>query len=116
PITQPHPPIWFGEAHPLTFQACARYGQGWNSVPVGLAEMQRRLAGLRSACEQIGRDFSALEISYETQILIAPSRYAVRQKLQHILSLTPPGGETPHDADFLAFVNSVSDEYTDILR
>src|SRR5579871_3807194 len=33
PVTQPHPPIWFGEAHPLTFQACARYGQGWNSVP-----------------------------------------------------------------------------------
>src|SRR6266849_3232909 len=25
PITQPHPPIWFGEAHPLTLQACARY-------------------------------------------------------------------------------------------
>ena len=37
PVTQPHPPIWFGEAHPLTLEACARLGQGWNSAPVGLA-------------------------------------------------------------------------------
>jgi alkanesulfonate monooxygenase SsuD/methylene tetrahydromethanopterin reductase-like flavin-dependent oxidoreductase (luciferase family) len=28
PAQQPHPPIWFGEAHPLTLAACARLGQG----------------------------------------------------------------------------------------
>jgi alkanesulfonate monooxygenase SsuD/methylene tetrahydromethanopterin reductase-like flavin-dependent oxidoreductase (luciferase family) len=111
PVTQPHPPIWFGEAHPLTFNACARYGQGWNSVPVGVAEMRRRLDALRVACQQAGRDFSELEISYETQILIVPSVDAMREKLKHMLALTPRGVETPQDADFLAFVNGETDKY-----
>ena len=115
PITQPHPPIWFGEAHPLTFQACARFGQGWNSVPVGLVEMKRRLGALRTACQQVGRDFNSLEISYETQILIAPTRDAVRKKLKHMLALTPPGTETPQAVDFLAFVNGETDQYPEYL-
>ncbi len=113
PVTQPHPPIWFGEAHPLTLAACARMGQGWNSVPVGLAEMQRRLKALREACQQVGRAPDELEISYETQILIAPSRAAVRDRLQAMLALTPPGHETlqVQDADFQAFIRGDSSEY-----
>jgi alkanesulfonate monooxygenase SsuD/methylene tetrahydromethanopterin reductase-like flavin-dependent oxidoreductase (luciferase family) len=111
PVTQPHPPIWFGEAHPLTLEACARMGQGWNSAPVGLVELSRRLAALRAACAAVGRPFDELEISYETQILIAPSREAVREKLRRMLALTPPGVEAPADADFRAFVRGDSDEY-----
>lgn len=111
PVTHPHPPIWFGEAHPLTLDACARLGQGWNSVPVGLAELRRRLGTLHAACQRVGRSFDELEISYETQILIAPSRSAVREQLNHMLALTPPGGATPQDVDFRAFVNGESDEY-----
>ncbi|MEO8397521.1 MAG: hypothetical protein ABI700_31275, partial [Chloroflexota bacterium] len=52
-----------------------------------------------------------LEISYETQILIAPTREGVREKLKAMLALTPPGGETPQDEDFKAFVSGASDEY-----
>ena len=115
PVTQPHPPIWFGEAQPLTFQACARFGQGWNSVPVGLVELKRRLDMLQSVCQQNKRDFNSLEISYETQILIAPSRAAVREKLRQMLALTPAGTETPQAADFLAFVNGKTDQYPDYL-
>lgn len=110
-VTQPHPPIWFGEAHPITFDAVARLGQGWNSVPVGLPEMRRRLDLLKAACQKVGRNFDELEISYETQILIAPTREAVRAKLKTILALTPAGTETPKDADFVAFVNGETDEY-----
>ncbi len=111
PVTQPHPPIWFGEAPPLTLEACAHMGQGWNSSPVGLAEMGRRLAALRAACRRAERSFDELEISYETQILIALSRAGVRERLKNLLALTPPGAETPTDADFLAFVNGDSDTY-----
>jgi alkanesulfonate monooxygenase SsuD/methylene tetrahydromethanopterin reductase-like flavin-dependent oxidoreductase (luciferase family) len=111
PAQQPHPPIWFGEAHPLTFDAAARLGQGWNSVPVGLPEMRRRLEALKAACANIGRDFAELEISYETQILVAPTRAAVRETLQRLLAKTPLDMATPQDADFLAFVGSETDEY-----
>jgi alkanesulfonate monooxygenase SsuD/methylene tetrahydromethanopterin reductase-like flavin-dependent oxidoreductase (luciferase family) len=111
PVTQPHPPIWFGEAHPLTFDACARLGQGWNSTPVSQAELRRRVAALRAACDRVGRSFDELEISLETQILIAPTREGVRQKLRAMLALTPPGGATPPDADFQAFVNGESETY-----
>jgi alkanesulfonate monooxygenase SsuD/methylene tetrahydromethanopterin reductase-like flavin-dependent oxidoreductase (luciferase family) len=111
PVTQPHPPIWFGEAHALTLDACARLGQGWNSTPCGLAELGRRLAALKSACEMAGRNFDELEISYETQILIAPDRDGVRQALKKMLALTPAGTATPPDADFQAFMSGASDEY-----
>ena len=111
PVTQPHPPIWFGEAHPLTLEVCARIGQGWNSAPVGVTELERRLGALRAACQRAGREFDELEISYETQILIAPSREAVREKLKHMLALTPPGTPTPPNADVSAFVSGRSDTY-----
>jgi alkanesulfonate monooxygenase SsuD/methylene tetrahydromethanopterin reductase-like flavin-dependent oxidoreductase (luciferase family) len=111
PVTRPHPPLWLGEAHPLTLEACARLGQGWNSAPVGLAELERRLGELRAACARAGRPFDELEISYETQVLIAPSREAVREQLRAMLALTPAGAEKPQDADFLDFVNGASDVY-----
>ena len=111
PVQQPHPPIWFGEAHPLTLEACARLGQGWNSTPGGLAEMGRRLAALRAACQRAGRDFGELEISYETQILMAPTRAAVREKLKDLLALTPPGVALPPEEALHTFRSGESDEY-----
>lgn len=89
PAQQPHPPVWFGEAHPDTLAACARLGQGWNSVPVGLVEMKTRLATLSDACAAIGRDFSEITRSYETQILVATDRASLRRKLQVMADLTP---------------------------
>jgi alkanesulfonate monooxygenase SsuD/methylene tetrahydromethanopterin reductase-like flavin-dependent oxidoreductase (luciferase family) len=111
PVTQPHPPLWFGEAHPLTLAACARLGQGWNSVPVGAAALGQRLAALREACQRAGRNFDELEISYETQILIASSREAVREKLSAMLKLAPAGGAAPVDEEVLAFASGASDAY-----
>jgi alkanesulfonate monooxygenase SsuD/methylene tetrahydromethanopterin reductase-like flavin-dependent oxidoreductase (luciferase family) len=111
PVTQPHPPIWFGEAHPMTLEACARLGHGWNCTPVGPAELRRRLAALRAACQHAGRPFDELEISYETQVLIAPTLDGVRQSLKHMLALTPPGTQVPADADLQAFVSGASDVY-----
>ncbi|MEZ4658626.1 MAG: LLM class flavin-dependent oxidoreductase [Caldilineaceae bacterium] len=43
PVQQPHPPIWFGRNHPLILEACARYGQGWNTTPASLPELRRLL-------------------------------------------------------------------------
>lgn len=112
PVQQPHPPIWFGEAHPDTLAACARLGQGWNSVPVGLAEMQVRLAALSAACAAIGRDFSEITRSYETQILVAPDRASLRQKLQAMADLTP---DAPLSAELAAYLSGATDTLPDSL-
>ncbi len=46
PVQQPHLPIWLGEAHPHILELTARYAQGWNSVPVGLARIAHALSGV----------------------------------------------------------------------
>ena len=110
PVTQPHPPIWFGEPHPVTLEACARYGQGWNSVPVSLPELRHRIAALTDACQAVGRDVDEIEKSLEVQILIAPDRDALRERVREMIALTVPGTSTPQAPDFQAFIDGDSDE------
>jgi alkanesulfonate monooxygenase SsuD/methylene tetrahydromethanopterin reductase-like flavin-dependent oxidoreductase (luciferase family) len=109
PIQRPHPPVWLGEAHPLTMEGAARYAQGWNSVPVRREELQRRLDALAAACGAIGRPVEEIEKSLEIQILIAPDHDAIRSRLKAITALTPPGANIKPQADLLAFVNGESD-------
>ncbi|MCS7056139.1 MAG: LLM class flavin-dependent oxidoreductase [Thermoflexales bacterium] len=107
PVQQPHPPIWIGEAHPMLLEAAARYADAWNSVPVGFAALQQRLTDLRAACVHVGRDYDAIEKTYEVQILIAPDRDALCRKLGAMLALIPPD-EQP--ADVAAFAHGEAAE------
>ena len=107
PVQKPHPPVWFGEAHPDILAATAKYGQGWNTVPVPLAEMKRRLGLLEDACNAIGRNFAEIEISLETQLMVAADRDGLRKQVAKILSLAPAGD--PPDPAILAFVKGESD-------
>lgn len=102
-VQQPHPPIWFGEAHPVILDACARYGQGWNTVPVGYDEVKRRIEALDAACRVHGRSAADLEKSLEVQILIAPDVAGVRTSLQGMVDLAPDSAPLPDGlAPFLA--------------
>jgi alkanesulfonate monooxygenase SsuD/methylene tetrahydromethanopterin reductase-like flavin-dependent oxidoreductase (luciferase family) len=96
------PPVWFGEAHPAILEATARYGQGWNTTPRGLAEVQRRIEALRAVCDQVGRNFDEIEKSLETQILVAADWAGVRSSLQAMLALAPATDNL--DADLQAFL------------
>ncbi len=87
PVQKPHPPLWFGEAAPGGLAACARFGQGWNTTPVDIRELRRRLALLRQACRENGRDAAEIELSLETQVLIAPTLEALRAKLGELVAL-----------------------------
>jgi alkanesulfonate monooxygenase SsuD/methylene tetrahydromethanopterin reductase-like flavin-dependent oxidoreductase (luciferase family) len=108
PVQKPHPPIWFGEAHPLTLQACAKYAQAWNTVPVGLDELQRRLQALAVACDEAGRPFDDIEKTLEIQILIAPDHAAIRRKLNDILALNPAGAKI--NDELRVFLSAETDE------
>ena len=107
PAQRPHPPIWFGEAHPDTLAACARFGQGWNSIPAGLEELQQKLAALAAACEQVGRSVEEIERSLEIQILIVESRDNIREKLQAMADLEPSQKPEP---DLTAYLSGSTDE------
>lgn len=115
PVSQPHPPIWFGEAHPAILAACARHGQGWNSVPVGIDQLRQRVAALGDACQAVGRDVGEIEKSLEIQILIGRDHAAIRQKLRDMLALTPDGAATPDDPALLAFIAGDSDDIPSVL-
>ena len=93
PLQQPHPPLWFGEAAPAALAACARYGQGWNTTPVPLPELRRRIALLAAACQEVGRDLAEVERSLETQILIAPDLDGLRRLLASLIAV---GGDQNH--------------------
>jgi alkanesulfonate monooxygenase SsuD/methylene tetrahydromethanopterin reductase-like flavin-dependent oxidoreductase (luciferase family) len=106
PVQLPHPPVWFGEAHPDTLAACARFGQGWNSLPVGRVALKQNLAALAAACDQVGRDVDDIERSLESQILIVEGRDQVREKLQAMADLEP--GKSP-DPDVVPYLSGASD-------
>ncbi len=93
PLQQPHPPLWFAEAAPGGLAACARFGQGWNTTPVPLPELRRRRGLLEDACREAGRDMTEIDLSLETQVLIAPDLEAVRTSLARLLAL---GGKSNH--------------------
>jgi alkanesulfonate monooxygenase SsuD/methylene tetrahydromethanopterin reductase-like flavin-dependent oxidoreductase (luciferase family) len=113
PTPRAQRPIWTGEAHPALLDATARYAQGWNSTPVSIAELRRRLAGLREACERSGRDFDAIEKTLEIQILIAPDHAGLRAQLGAALALAPD--EAP-DPALAAYVSGATDELPASLR
>jgi alkanesulfonate monooxygenase SsuD/methylene tetrahydromethanopterin reductase-like flavin-dependent oxidoreductase (luciferase family) len=93
PLQQPHPPLWFGEVATGVLAACARFGQGWNTTPVPLPELRRRVDLLRDACQAAGRDMAEIELSLETQVLIALDLETLRARLKELLVL---GGEANH--------------------
>ncbi|MCB9147356.1 MAG: LLM class flavin-dependent oxidoreductase [Caldilineaceae bacterium] len=107
PVQQPHPPIWFGRNHPLILEACARYGQGWNTTPVSLPELRRLLDELAIACAAAGRNIDEIERSLETQILIAPDVEGIRRQLRAMMALAPTD---QYAADVTAFVSGATDE------
>lgn len=111
PKQQPRPPIWMGEVWPGILQATAQYADGWNTVPVSIDELRRRLGLLQQACDQVGRDFKTIEKTLEIQILIAPTEDGVREKLRRMLAIAPadPASAAAPDPQLLAYANGQSD-------
>src|ERR1700737_2477504 len=62
PVQQPHPPIMIGGNGPRTIRIAARHADIWNGMGRP-PELAGTLALLRTACEKIGRDVAAIELS-----------------------------------------------------
>jgi alkanesulfonate monooxygenase SsuD/methylene tetrahydromethanopterin reductase-like flavin-dependent oxidoreductase (luciferase family) len=88
PVQRPRPPIWLGEArHDHWLDVIVRHADGWNSVPATLPDLRDKIEHLGLACERAGRDLSQLELSLETQVLVAPTESGVDAILSRIAAL-----------------------------
>jgi alkanesulfonate monooxygenase SsuD/methylene tetrahydromethanopterin reductase-like flavin-dependent oxidoreductase (luciferase family) len=84
PARRPHPPLWLGETpDEVMLAAVAELADGWNSTPVSVTALRERLARVEAACAAAGRSLGDLELSLETQVLIAPARRRVTELLEH---------------------------------
>lgn len=87
PVQKPHPPIWIGSSTPRMHEFCAKYGQGWNTTPVSVQQLQIILQGLREACARVGRDYETIEKTLEIQLLIARDMAGVRAQLLQMIQI-----------------------------
>lgn len=92
---QKHVPVWLGEAFPWVIDLTARKADGWNTTPVSLTELDRRLALLDTALKSAGRSRADLEISFETQILVAPDVATLRRKVTSLIDHAREAGQEP---------------------
>jgi alkanesulfonate monooxygenase SsuD/methylene tetrahydromethanopterin reductase-like flavin-dependent oxidoreductase (luciferase family) len=101
---QKHVPVWLGEAFPWVIDLTARKADGWNTTPVSLPELDRRLGLLDAALKTAGRSRADLEISFETQILVAPDLATLRRKVTSLIDHAREAGQEPDAAivDFAA--------------
>jgi alkanesulfonate monooxygenase SsuD/methylene tetrahydromethanopterin reductase-like flavin-dependent oxidoreductase (luciferase family) len=95
PTQRPRPPIWLGEARDEAYNAAiAHHADGWNSVPASVEGFGSKWSTVAAACAAQGREAASLTRSLEIQILVAPTRAAVREQLQRIAAL-PPSARVP---------------------
>jgi alkanesulfonate monooxygenase SsuD/methylene tetrahydromethanopterin reductase-like flavin-dependent oxidoreductase (luciferase family)/ribosomal protein S18 acetylase RimI-like enzyme len=73
PLQRPHPPIHVGGAgERRTLPIVARHADTWNCPTYALAELPRKLAALRAACERAGRDAASLRVTEEAVLALVP--------------------------------------------
>jgi alkanesulfonate monooxygenase SsuD/methylene tetrahydromethanopterin reductase-like flavin-dependent oxidoreductase (luciferase family) len=105
---QKHVPVWLGEAFPWVIDLTARKADGWNTTPVSLEELDRRLSLLDAALKTAGRSRADIEISFETQILVAPDIATLRRKVASMLDHARAAGHEP-DPAVTAFASGRAD-------
>jgi alkanesulfonate monooxygenase SsuD/methylene tetrahydromethanopterin reductase-like flavin-dependent oxidoreductase (luciferase family) len=73
PVQQPRPPIVVGGVgEKYTLPLVARYADVWNIPTYALGQLEHKMAVLRSACAEIGRDPSDITLSVEAVMALAP--------------------------------------------
>ena len=90
------PPIWLGEArHDAWVDTICRHMDGWNSTPASVAGLAGKLDAVRAGCGRVGKEFAGLELSLETQVLLAPTEEEARALALRIADLPPSKRGTP---------------------
>ena len=87
---------WTGEArHEQWVDTIARRMDGWNSTPASVSRLKEKLNAVRAGCARVGKDFASLELSLETQVLVAPTEEEARALALRIADLPPSSRGAP---------------------
>lgn len=93
PLQKPHPPILIGGCGPKLLRVVAEFGNACNFggplAPQGSPQdFSDMLKILQSKCSEVGRDFSAIEKTHTTHVIIGRDEGEVRRRSQdQIMSL-----------------------------
>ncbi len=71
PIQQPHPPILIGGGGDKMLRLIAKYADAWNSGMVSIEGFKEELARLEKACNEVDRDRSTIENTFQSRLIIA---------------------------------------------
>lgn len=100
PVQQPLPPIWMGEANnPVMLRTIAMHAEVFNSMPASVQGLTAKLDSLERVCRDVGRDFSTIGRSLETQILVCKTDAEIDACFARMERLRPAERS---DADILA--------------
>ncbi len=89
PVQKPHPPILIAGQGPRMMNAVARHANAWNWFLTTVTEHERLIQTLRRSCDDVGRSFKEIEISWQGRILIAKNEAKVEEKINEIHKLSP---------------------------
>ncbi len=98
-VTKPHPPILIGgggEKHML--RVVARHADIWNCPNNHSRELDKRVAALRKHCDDIGRDFSEIEVSEQSFIVVGSDEADFKKKWDMAKQLLGAAFDLEHSA------------------
>jgi F420-dependent oxidoreductase-like protein len=111
PVQRPYPPITVGGSGPGSLRLAAKHASAWNGQ--GTAEaIATRAATLRGFCDEIGRDFSEIEVSHHPQLALAATHEDAEELARR--SILSHGGDPNGSRD--GWVLGTPDEAVEQLR
>lgn len=106
PVQTPHPPIMVGGSGVGSLRMAAKHADSWNGQGPA-AKLADRAAKLRGFCEEIGRDFDSIELSWHGGIFVAATHEAAVEEA--VANARTHGSEGPGEGTIMGTPDEVID-------
>jgi probable F420-dependent oxidoreductase len=82
PVQKPHPPIWFGAAHPNAVRRAVRHGNGYFGAGSSTtAQFAKLVPTVREALDEAGRDPADFRIAKRVYVVVDDSAERARERV-----------------------------------
>lgn len=116
PVQKPRPPIVVGGVgEKYTLPLVARFADVWNVPTYALADIEAKLAALRSICEDVGRDPADIVLSVEAVMALAPDDAALPRVREFAEKRFGGPGFGLHDAGLVGTAPAIVDRLGELI-